>query len=215
MLKNITKMKKLLFLFMIVASSTVCLAQGFHRHGFFPPDMNSLASGIKENDTIKVNSFHIGIDGAFAFKCYVPLSVHVEYKRLLFGASFAFNPNRGLSGDKVNATSVYSGAKVKNTDFYKTIGTIDLGYRLERRLLVGIGLGYAWRTDFTNYIDSSDDYSGNYEDVQYHTTKFAGRKFDTRFFVHYNMGSFDRWNCYVKAGYDIEAGFLCGMGLQY
>lgn len=208
-------MKKLLLLFIAVVLSVGSMAQGFRRGGFFPPDMNSLASGIKENDTIKVNLFHVGIDGAFAFKCYVPLSMHFEYHRVLLGVSFALNPDRGLSGNEVVSSAVPKTASVKNSDYYKKIGTIDFGYRLERRLLIGFGLGYAWRTDYTNYIDSSTGSSASTEEKQCHTTQYAGKKFDARFFVHYNMGSFDRWNCYVKAGYDFEAGFLCGVGLQY
>ena len=202
-------MKKSFLLFIVLILSTGSFAQNFRRGGFFPPDMSNMSSGVKENDTIKANLFHVGIDGTFAFKCYVPLSMHVEYQRFLLGGSFTFNPDRGLSGNKMKSESLPQTATVKNEDYYKVMATVDFGYRVERRLLVGCGIGYVWRTDYTNYIGSSSDSN------KYYVTKYNGRKLDARFFAHYNMGSFDRWNCYVKAGYDLQAGFLCGIGLQY
>ena len=186
-----------LLLIAILAACNISIAQ--------ETGENVLKSNVPQKD------LYFGVGLGFTSESFVPINLHVQYKKMYYGLSTALPVSKGTEGtkyDNINWDEIPEDHEGEGS--YYTPITFDLGYSI-KSLVVGIGVGPAMKTKYRNCYD---DYHILGDNGAYYIEAKDGVSADYKAFIKYRFKSQMGIHLYLSAQYTYRTGVGVVLGFE-
>ena len=122
-----------------------------------------------QTESLEVSGpIHAGIDIGISPKGYVPFGIHFSSynMKFQFGLSVAIPTQTGINGEEYTGTinwNEYPEDVISEGNYYLPF-SIDIGYKIYKGLVVGVGIGFGSQTIYKNMFDKLHilGYDGSY-----------------------------------------------------
>lgn len=172
-----------------------------------------VTSSIAQSDYLYINGpLYFGADVGYSQHKYMPIGFHLGNGSFQYGATVGIAVGTGQEGEHYSNINwdQYPEDIIAEGEYY-TPFTIDVAYNVYDGFMIGLGLGYAWKTHYRNMFDEFHilGYNGSYN-----VTARGTGKVESRVFVSYYFPSSRNGSLYLKGQYSNNMGIGLSLGFS-
>lgn len=161
------------------------------------------------------NKTHSGFDVGYSSKGFIPITVYLGANKLQYGLTVGLPIKTGTKGDYHPLTSwtelPNKGVVVKKGEYYLPI-MFNLSQPLQDNFYLGAGLGYTFKTLYTNMHDATETI-GTYG--SYYIKTPGNGQIDYIMFLNYITPYVDGGNLSIKVFYSGLMGIGASLGYAF
>ncbi|SRR5690554_6224695 len=170
-------------------------------------------STIAQTDYLYIKGpMYVGLDLGFSQHQYLPIGFHIGSGSMQYGVTVGLPVNKGVKGEYYSNINwdEYPEDIIAEGEYF-TPFTFDVGYNVYGGLVIGAGLGYAYKTHYRNMFDELHilGYNG-----RYNISVRGDGEMEYKAFVSYYIPSERTASLYLKGYYSNIMGIGLSLGFS-